>query len=382
MTTPLDTLVIGAGQAGLAAGYHLQRARRSFAILEAGEQAGGAWPHYYESLRLFSPARYSSLPGLRFPGEGEHYPTRDEVIGYLRQYATHFQLPIVAHARVARVARDDECLVVRTEDGRSFRARSLIAATGAFQRPFMPALPGQAAFGGTTLHSFAYQSPAPFAGQRVVVVGGGNSAVQIAAELAAVAQVTLATREPVRFVEQRPWGRDIHFWWWLSRLDRLPLEAGPGAWFGRLADGKGPRVLDTGVYRAALAAGAPDQRPMFSRLTEEGVMWADGTAEPIDSIIFATGYRPNLGYLAGLGALDAEGRAIQRYGISLTAPGVYYVGLAHQRTYASATLRGVGADAARVVRRINRQLGAAPHPGLLHRLGLLPRQICCPERVA
>src|SRR5215207_10151054 len=104
MCRVVDTLVIGAGQAGLAAGYQLQRAGRSFTILEAAAQPGGSWPHYYDSLRLFSPARFSSLPGLPFFGDPEHYPARDEVIAYLRQYADYFQLPIVTDARVAHVA--------------------------------------------------------------------------------------------------------------------------------------------------------------------------------------------------------------------------------------------------------------------------------------
>ena len=146
----VDTLVIGAGQAGLAAGYQLQRAGHSFTILEAAAQSGGSWPHYYDSLKLFSPARFSSLPGLRFPGDGERYPARDEVIAYLREYAAHFQLPIVTGARVAHVGRDDNLFTVQTDDGRTFQARSLIAATGAFHRPYLPVLPSQAAFRGNT----------------------------------------------------------------------------------------------------------------------------------------------------------------------------------------------------------------------------------------
>jgi putative flavoprotein involved in K+ transport len=179
----VDTLVIGAGQAGLAAGYQLQRAGRSFTILEAAAQPGGSWPHYYESLRLFSPARFSSLPGLPFPGNPDRYPARDEVIAYLRQYAEHFQLPIVTHARVAQIARDSEVFTVQTDDGRTFQARSLIAATGAFHRPYLPQLPGQDAFRGAVLHAFAYRDPVPFQGQHVVVVGAGNSACRSPANL-------------------------------------------------------------------------------------------------------------------------------------------------------------------------------------------------------
>jgi putative flavoprotein involved in K+ transport len=368
----LDTLVIGAGQAGLAAGYHLQRAGSRFAILESSDSPGGSWPHYYTSLRLFSPARFSSLPGLPFPGDLKRYPARDEVIAYLRSYAAHFQFPVVTGARVEMVARDGEAFTVRTADGRVFQSRQLIAASGSFHRPYTPELPGQASFGGAVLHSFAYQDPAPFEGKRVVVVGAGNSAVQIATELARVARVSLATREPVRFIRQRPLGRDVHFWWWLARLDTSPLERPHVRLFDRLAGGSGPIVLDAGIYQRAIESGAPDRRPMFPRFTERGVVWADGSAEEVDAVVFATGYRPNLQYLAPLGALDAEGRALQRHGVSLTVPGLGFVGLSNQRTFASATLRGVGADAAAVLRALR----WSERPPALRRLfGLIP---CCP----
>ncbi|MDQ5853883.1 MAG: monooxygenase, partial [Chloroflexota bacterium] len=170
-------------------------------------------------------------------------------------------------------------------------------------------------------------------------------------ELARVAHVTLATRRPLRLVPQRVLGRDLHFWLRLSGVEALPL----GPWISlREAN----PVLDTGGYRAALERGKPDCRPMFVRFSPDGVIWADGTEEPVDTVIFATGYRPNLGYLAGLGALDAQGRARQQAGISLTTPGLYYVGLPAQRTFASATLRGVGSDAAYVVRHLQHWVGA------------------------
>jgi putative flavoprotein involved in K+ transport len=375
MHSTLDTLVIGAGQAGLAAGYQLQRAGRTFTILEAAAQPGGSWPNYYNSLRLFSPARFSSLPGLRFPGDPERYPARDEVIAYLRQYAAHFQLPVVTNARVASITRDGDVFHVQSEAGQHYHARSLIAATGSFHRPYLPELPGKDAFGGTLLHSFAYRDPTPFAGQRVIVVGAGNSAVQIASELARVARVTLATREPVRFVNQRPYGRDIHFWWWLSGFDTRPLDSRLGAWLNHLVDGKGPRVLDTGIYRAALAAQQPERRTMFTGFTDSGVLWDDGQVEDVDTVIFATGYRANLAYLAPLGALDAEGQALQRHGVSLTVPGLSFVGLSNQRTFASATLRGVGPDAAVVVRHLSRYLA----PQIAERRSLRT-QLCCPTR--
>ena len=352
----IDTLVIGAGQAGLAAGYHLQRAGLTFTILEAGDQPGGSWPRYYASLRLFSPARFSSLPGLPFPGTGDRYPARDEVSAYLRQYASHFALPVRTGIPVVRITRQGAAFAVETADGTVLTARSVIAATGAFSRPNVPAIAGQDAFAGQIIHSAAYHAPESFRGQRVVVVGGGNSAIQIAVELAQVATVSLATRHPLRFQAQRTRGRDIHWWWHTTGFDRARL----GQRLGRLVQQQAVGViLDPGIYQAALAAGRPDQRAMFTAFTPTGVQWAGGQAEAVDAVIFATGYLPNLPYLADLGALDTDGRPLHRAGLSTTVPQLGYVGLEQQRTFASATLRGVGADAAHVVAQLRRDLRAA-----------------------
>jgi putative flavoprotein involved in K+ transport len=348
MTTWYDVLVIGGGQAGLAAGYHLQRAGLTFAILEGAPEAGGSWPHYYDSLRLFSSVGRSSLPGLPFPGDPRHYPARDEVVTYLQQYVRHFQLPLFTSTYVERVERTDAGFRVLATGGTVYQARGVIAATGAFHQPYTPQRPGQGYFQGQVLHAAAYRHPMPFVGQRVVVVGAGNSAIQIGVELARVAHVTLATRAPIRFRRQQIFGRDVHHWAWLLGLDRLPL--GPGA--AHAATG----VLDAGVYQAAVAAGQPDRRPMFTYFTAAGVVWEDRTEEPVDTVIYATGYRPSLGYLADLGALDADGQPVHRRGISVVVPGLAYVGLSNQWTYASATLRGVGPDAGYVVQHLRQHL--------------------------
>ena len=344
-----DALVIGAGQAGLAAGYHLRRAGLSFAILEAAEEPGGSWPGYYESLTLFSPSRYSGLPGMPFPGLPDRYPTRDEVVRYLRGYAEAFGLPVSTGERVLRAERAGAGFRVLTAGGGEHRVRTLISATGSFARPHRPSFPGQEAFRGRILHVAEYRNPGPFRGKRVVVVGAGNSAVQVAYELAAVARTTLATRAPLRFEPQTILGRDVHFWLSVSGLDRLPL--------GRLFEVSEPgNVVDDGTYAAAVRSGRPDRRPVFSRFTEGGVVWDDGEEEAVDAVVLATGYRPNVGYLGPLGALRPDGRPDQRGGVSRAIPGLYFVGLPFQTSFASATLRGVGPDAEFVVARARRHV--------------------------
>ncbi|MBF6216076.1 NAD(P)/FAD-dependent oxidoreductase [Nocardia puris] len=349
-----DAVVIGGGQSGLAAAYHLTGAGQRTVVLEAAPEATGSWPRYYDSLTLFSPARYSALPGRRFPGDPDRYPHRDEVIDYLRSYAAGLDTDIHTSTPVETVtANSGDGFTVTTASGTVFTAPRVIAATGSFGSPFLPALPGQDEFEGRILHASQYRHPGEFVGQRVVVVGGGNSAVQIAAELAEHAETVLASRAPVKFVPQRPLGRDVHFWFGLTGFDAASL--------GRIVKQAPTQpVLDEGRYRAALATGKPQRRVMFTAFTADGVVWPDGTRARVDTVVFATGYRPHLRYLAGTGALTDAGAPRHRQGVSLTHPGLGFLGLEWQRTPSSNSLRGVGRDAAYLVRHL--RPATARHP--------------------
>lgn len=344
----VDAVVVGAGQAGLATAWHLKDSGMSFRLLEAGDQPGGAWQAYYDSLKLFSPAAYSGLPGLPFPGAPGRYPHRNDVVDYLQDYAGHFSLPVETNRRVLRVERENAGFRVETGDGEIIHAHCVIAASGAFANPYIPPLPGLDGFRGRHLHSAQYRNTQGFEGKRIVVIGGANSAVQIARELARVARVTLATRRPIRFVPQRILGRDFHFWLRLTRLD-----------FTRWLDDQSTPVLDDGSYRQAVAAGCPDRRPMFTHILPDAVQWADGSREPVDVLLFATGFRPQLPYLSALDVTDADGRLEQKNGIARNIPGLYFVGFPKQRNFASATLRGVGPDAAHVIGHLRRHLARA-----------------------
>lgn len=337
-----DLIVIGAGQAGLAAAHAAERAGRSAIVLDAADRLGGSWPRYYDSLRLFSPARFSEMPWRSFPGDPNRYPHRDEVVQYLAACAADLGADIRLGHEVLGVARELDGFRVSGADGTELRSRALIAASGSFGSPHRPALPGLGSFAGQVLHASEYRSPASVAGERVVVVGGGNSAVQIAVELARSARVvTLASRSPLRWVGQRPLGRDLHWWLRATGLETAPL----GRWLG------GPqRVVDDGSYRAAISAGHPVLRPLFAQLDGTAAVWPGGGRERVDSLVLATGYRPHLPYLAGTGALDGDGAPIHTGGVSTTVPGLGFVGLELQRTLASATIRGVGPDAHRVLR--------------------------------
>lgn len=344
----LQTLVIGGGQAGLAAAWHLARHNLDFLVLEAAESSGGAWRSYYDSLTLFSPARYSALPGAPFPGPQSRYPRRDEVVAYLAGYARQHRLPIRGGERVTTVVRRPDHFKVTTAGGGCYRARSIIVASGTFGAPHIPAIAGHERFCGRILHSADYRNPAAFAGHRVVVVGAANSAVQIAVELSSVATVTLASLRPVRFFPQRLLGLDFHFWLKWTQLERT-----------RWLSDQGTPVLDAGGYRDAIESGRVPRRAMFDRITERGVAWPDGSKESFDDLLFATGFRPDVAYLAALDATDRTGRLVQRNGMSLNVPGLYFVGFPGQRNFASATLRGVGADAAHIMPHLLRHLRGA-----------------------
>lgn len=337
-----DAIVIGGGQAGLATAYALKQAGLSYRILNASDAPTGSWPRYYESLTLFSPAKYSSLPGMDFPGDPDHYPTRDEVLAYLCAYQKRFDLDIQHNTPISDICKHKNHFVLTDTAGFSYTARNVIAATGSFNDPFIPMIPEHECFQGECLHAFDYKGPARFMDKRVVVVGAANTAVQIAYELAQVAHTSLAVRARVQYVPQQILGKDFHYWLGLTYL-------GKTRW---LKDQSTP-VLDTGKYKAAIRNGKPDQRKMFKAFHPSGVVWADGKEEAVDTVIFATGYRARLPYLETLQAAAPPKKIGGRFGIDLTIPGLYYVGFSGQRSFESATLRGVGSDAAYVVKHLH-----------------------------
>jgi putative flavoprotein involved in K+ transport len=354
MASVTDVVVIGAGQSGVAAARALQAHGIHPVVLEAGAEPAGSWPCYYDSLTLFSPARYSSMPGLGFPGEPDHYPHCDEVVAYLRRYAASLGADIRIRSPVTAVEADDRAgFVVRTATGQSFHAAGVVAATGSFGNPYVPVLPGQNRFTGRLLHAAGYRSPYQHAGERVVVVGAGNSAIQVGYELAQLATVTLATHHPVTFHPQCRGGQDLHHWLVSTGFDLLPPE-----WLSQYLGDRW--VVDTGKYRHALESRQLDRRPMFAGFGTDGVVWPDGTSERVDTVVFATGYRPDLGYLRPLGALDTEGMPLHTGGISATHPGLVYLGLEFQRSFSSNTLRGVHRDAEHVVTPLAAHVRNAP----------------------
>ncbi|SFB42705.1 putative flavoprotein involved in K+ transport [Amycolatopsis marina] len=352
--TRTEVVVIGAGQSGLTAAHTLTTHGLTPLVLEAGPEPTGSWPRYYDSLTVFSPAQYATMPGLDFPADPDHYPHRDEVVAYLRRYAAGLDADIRTNTAVTAVRSDEERgFLVHTAHGETIHAAGVVAATGSFGHPHTPVLPGQEQFTGRVLHVADYRNPKHHVGERIVVVGAGNSAVQVAYELAEVAEVSLATRSPLAFVPQRRDGHDLHHWLDTSGFDHLPPE-----WLIRYLGGN--LVLDTGDYRDALTNGRMQRRPMFTAFDHDAVVWAEGTRERVDTVLFATGYRPHLDYLTPLGGLDDNGLPRHSSGVSVTHPGLVYLGLEFQRTFSSNTLRGVHRDAEHVIPALLAHVANAP----------------------
>ncbi|MCQ4160524.1 ArsO family NAD(P)H-dependent flavin-containing monooxygenase [Roseomonas sp. GC11] len=334
----LDVAVIGGGQAGLAAGYFLRRTPLSFVILDDADAPGGAWQHAWDSLALFSPAQWSSLPGWPMPSpQGGGYPPRDTVVSYLAAYEARYALPVRRPVRVAAVRRDGDRLRVEAVDGRSWHSRAVLSATGTWGRPWIPDVPGRGVFRGRQVHSAQYRRPEDFAGQAVLVVGGGNSGAQILAEVSKVARTTWVTERDPTFLPDEVDGRILFeratARWQAEREGRQPPEPRGG-----LGD-----IVMVPPLREARARGALTRslRP-FARLEADGAVWSDGTRVPAQAIIWCTGFRPALDHLVPLGVLGADGRAlVGPDGRAACEPQLWLLGYGDWTGTASATLAGI-----------------------------------------
>ncbi|MBZ2409802.1 ArsO family NAD(P)H-dependent flavin-containing monooxygenase [Streptomyces albidoflavus] len=348
MTQHTDVVVVGGGQSGLAAGYHLRRQGLDFVILGADPAPGGSWQHMWDSLHLFSPAEYSSLPGRLMPAQArETYPDAGHVVDYLTDYEKRYGLPVQHGAHVHAVHRDADRLLVEADAG-TWRAKAVISATGTWTRPFLPAVPGRGLFTGRQLHTVNYRFPADFAGQRVVVVGGGNSGAQIAADLAldGRVEVTWVTQRPPRFLADDIDGRALFD---VATARRRALDSGRSDTGGVASLGD---IVVVPPVRAARNAGLLVAKPMFSRLTVDGVRWEDGSQSGADAVIWCTGFRPALSHLAPLNLRGPRGH-IPTVGTRARGEArLHLLGYGDWTGPASATLIGVGRPARDAAREI------------------------------
>ncbi|MGW1675094.1 ArsO family NAD(P)H-dependent flavin-containing monooxygenase [Streptomyces sp. NPDC002324] len=346
MSHKTQVVVIGGGQAGLAAGYYLRRLGLDFVILDAQTTPGGAWQHAWDSLHLFSPAAYSSLPGRLMPPQtGRTYPDARHVVEYLTEYEKRYELPVERPVRATGVHQDGVFLRVETDSG-TWQARSVISATGTWWRPFLPAVPGRAAFEGRQLHTVEYTRPQDFSGRRVIVVGGGNSGAQIAADLAHDTRLTWVTHRPPRFLADDIDGRALFD---TATARRRALDQGSTDTGGVASLGD---IVAVPPVREARDRGLLTARPMFTRLHSGGVEWADGTRGEADTIIWCTGFRPTLSHLAPLQLRGPRGHIATTGTRAHGEPRLHLLGYGDWTGPASATLIGVGRPAREAAREI------------------------------
>jgi putative flavoprotein involved in K+ transport len=340
----LEVVVIGAGQAGLAIGYFLAQQERDFTILDAAAEPAAAWRERWESLKLFTSARYDGLPGLDFPGDPDRYPNRDEVAAYLTDYVQRFGLPVELNSRVRAIRRAGAKYLVELDD-RAYEAEQVVVATGPFQVAFVPPIAEGLGPEIEQFHSTKYRSPRDTPDGRVLVVGGGNTGYQIAEELSKSREVHISIGSPQKPLPQRILGRDL--FWYLDKtgLIRKTMDTRIGRRLRANEDtliGSSPRVLRRhGVRfheRAVDAAGST-------------VTFSDATKLEVRTVIWATGFRLDHAWI-DVPIFDERGRVVHRRGVT-GSPGLYFLGLPWQYTRGSALLGFVKDDAEHLAQQID-----------------------------
>jgi putative flavoprotein involved in K+ transport len=342
--TVYDVIVIGGGQSGLAVAYYLNRAGLNYVVLDASDDVGGSWQHYWHSLRLFSPAQWSSLPGVLMTGGPDYYPTRNETIDYLRKYEEKYKFVIQRGVTVIDVKKTGGLFDAFTSKG-TYQSKAVVSATGSFANPWMPELPGRDKFTGKVFHSSGYKRPDPFKSQQVAIVGEGNSGAQILAEVSKVAQTFWVTSKPPKFLPDEVDGRYL-----FDAATQMYEAKKAGREF--TPPSLGDVVMVPSVKEARKRGVLERVYPPIDHFTDLGIMLVNGQELLVDSVIFCTGFRPALNHLKGLAHNVSMGKVATVATRSVDVPGLWLVGYGQWTGFASATLIGVGRSAKSTVEEI------------------------------
>jgi putative flavoprotein involved in K+ transport len=337
-----DVVVVGGGQSGLAIGYHLAHQGREFTILEAAAQPAAAWRERWDSLKLFTPVRYDSLPGRPFPGDPDSYPMRDDVVAYLTDYARDFDLPVELDSRVKSVRQTEAGYLVELDD-RTYEADQVVIATGPFQVPRVPAIAERLHPAVVQFHSSEYRTPAALPAGPVLVVGGGNTGFQIAEELTDSHEVHLSIGSRQTPLPQRILGRDLFTFLDATGLIRKTVHSRLGR---RVKD----REMLIGSTPRGLRKRGVTLRPRTTAVSGTEVTFADGTTTTVSAVIWATGFSLDHSWIDAP-VFDGDGRVVQERGVT-AAPGLYFLGLPWMYTRGSALLGWVKDDADYLAERI------------------------------
>lgn len=339
-----DVLVIGGGQAGLSMGYYLKQTKLSFLIIDKGSTIGESWNRRYDSLTLFTPRSYSSLPGLSLKGDEKIYPTKDEIADYLSLYAHTFSLPIKLNTSVTKLNKEEH-FILNTTQG-EYHCRNVIVATGPFQDPFIPEFSHHLSKNIFQVHSSKYKNPSQLQEGTTLVVGGGNSGAQIAVEISKKSKVYLSVGHPLNFLPQDIGNKSI-FWW----FDKLGvLKANVHSRVGQFLKNK-PDPIFGFELKTQLKNERIVLKPRVISAEKNQVLFEDVSTEKISNVIWATGFKSDYGWTNAPSILNKKGIPIHERGIT-SIKGLFFLGLPWQYRRGSALIQGVGRDSEFLLKQI------------------------------
>jgi len=344
MTTSevFDVIVIGGGQSGLACGYYLRRTKLNYLILDEQQKPGGAWNHTWDSLKLFSPADHSSLPGWMMPKDQTEYPGKDHVLNYLKEYEQRYKLSVKRPVHILNVTKDQELFKIETHAG-IYYSKALVSATGTWKKPYIPNYKGVNAYEGQQLHSAFYKTPNQLKGNKVLIIGGGNSGAQILAEVSKTHDTTWVTLKTPKFLPDDVDGR--YLFEFATRQYKARLEGKAIEPAGSLGD-----VVMVDSVKEARNRGVLNAKRPFEAFYKRGVIWKEGSKEEFDTVIWCTGFKAALDHLQGLVA--SQSNIHTELTRAKEVPGLWLVGYGSWTGFASATLIGVGRTARQTVKEI------------------------------
>lgn len=340
-----NTIVIGAGQAGLSIGYYLKQLNQKFILIDKGSEVGESWKARYDSLVLFTPRIYSSLPGMNLEGEEQGFPTKDEIVTYFKKYVDEFNIPIQFNAEVVSLSKENGHFLLKTKVN-EYHARNIVIATGSFQTPNIPSFSKHISKNIRQLHSTHYQNPNQLADGKVLVVGGGNSGAQIAVELSKERETYLASSKKLKFLPLSVGNKSI--FWWFDKLGLLSVKN--SSLLGKWLQQKGDPIFGFELKRAIKNNNVIiKNRVVDGKLNQ--IIFEDSTDLQVCNIIWATGFRTNFPWLKINDVITEKGMVVHNRGVTNVC-GLYFIGLPWQYRRGSGLLQGVGYDAEYIVRQI------------------------------
>lgn len=340
-----DVIIIGAGQAGLAMGYYLKQSNLSFLILDKNERIGDIWRLRYDSLVLFTPRSFSSLPGLTLSGEPNGFPTKNEIADYLERYARSFDLPIKANTSVNKMTKQEQIFLIETGNS-VLRAKNVVVATGAFQKPSIPTFSNELSHEVVQLHSSQYKNPSQLNEGTVLVVGSGNSGAQIAVELSRSHQTFLSSGQIIRFFPLTFLNKSI--FWWFEKTGIL--KASNTSFIGKKIQKQGDPIFGYDL-KEKIRSGEVVLKGRAVNSREDTITFEDHSSEKINNVIWATGFLSDYSWINLPTLFSPKGEITHKRGVS-NIDGLYFLGLPWQHRRGSALLLGVGDDAKYLYKQI------------------------------